>query len=165
MTMSKQIYRIDSYKFDSTDTLLFDTNIWLYLYSPQGMIHPLIKSKYASAFGRIRSAKSRILVDVLVLSEFINAYSRFVYNELPAATKPSNFKTFRSSVDFKAVAEEISKYSQRILGKTEPTESGFESINLRAMLNDYAAGKTDFNDQILAEMCKSEGAKTGNARC
>ena len=157
--MSKQVYRIDSYRFSSTDVLLFDANIWLYLYSPQGERYPQIRNAYNVAFRRIRSAKSLLFVDVLVLSEFINAYSRFVYNNLPSATKPENFKAFRNSADFKPLAEEIAKYSRRIVEKSERTESGFESADLRAILSDYAGGEKDFNDQILAELCRAKNLK------
>ncbi|MBD1924804.1 PIN domain-containing protein [Trichocoleus sp. FACHB-90] len=157
--MSKQVYNIDSYTFSSTDAVLFDANIWMYLYSPQGEVYPRIKNKYALAFRRIRGAKGRILLDVLVLSEFINAFSRFVYNNLPAATKPKEFKTFRNSDAFKPVAEEIAKYSLRILEKSELTEDVVELVNLRSIMRDYAAGETDFNDKMLAELCRTKDLK------
>lgn len=128
--MSRQVYRIDSYTFSETDALLFDANIWLYIYGPQRQLYPRITSKYTLGLRRIRSTKSRIFIDVLVLSEFINAYSRFVYNDLPATTKPAEFKTFRNSADFKAIAKDIAKSSRKILGKCERIESGFESVNL-----------------------------------
>lgn len=123
--MSKQVYSIESYTFSETDALLFDANIWLYIYGPQRQLYPRISKKYTLALRRIRRAKIMIFIDVLVLSEFINAYSRFVYNDLSIATKPAEFKTFRNSEDFKAIAKGIAKYSQRILEKTERTESGF----------------------------------------
>lgn len=157
--MSNQVYRIDSYIFSSTDAVLFDANIWLYIYGPQGDQYPRYRNTYSLAFRRLRSAKSRLLLDVLVLSEFINANSRFVYNELPAETKPADFKTFRNSADFKPIAEDIAKYALRIIEKSEPTESGFESVNLRAIVRDYAAGETDFNDLILSELCRAKNLK------
>lgn len=157
--MSKQIYRIESYTFNQTDVVLFDANVWMYLYSPQGEQYPKLKAKYESGLRRIRGAKGRIFIDVLVLSEFINAYARFVYNDLPSATKPANFKRFRKSADFKLVAEDIAKYSRRILEKTERTESGFESVDVRSLINEFAAGEVDFNDQMLAELCGANNLK------
>ncbi|WP_017719268.1 type II toxin-antitoxin system VapC family toxin [Kamptonema formosum] len=157
--MSKQVYSIESYTFSQTDALLFDANIWLYIYSPQGERFPRIKAAYTLAFRRIRSAKAQIFIDALVLSEFINAYARFVYSELPAAGKPANFKSFRQTADFKPVAEQIAKYSRRILEKCERTESGFESADLGAILSEYAGGEADFNDQMLAALCRAKGLK------
>lgn len=157
--MSNQVYRIDDYTFSSTDAVLFDTNIWMYIYSPQRLLYPRLKTTYTSALRRIRSAKSRILLDVIVLSEFINAYSRFVYNNLPAATKPAEFKNFRNSADFKPIASDISKYATRILEKSELTESIVAIGNLPAIVREYAAGETDFNDQMLAELCRAKNLK------
>lgn len=145
--MSKQVYPIDDYQLMPNDALLFDTNIWLYLYSPQGEQYPRVKRKYNLAFRRIRSAKVPIWIDVLVLSEFINATLDLFTITCP---KPSNFKVFRNSADFKPVAEQIAKYSRRILGKCDRTDSGFESVDLDAIVVDYAGGDADFNDLILA---------------
>ncbi|MBD2184467.1 type II toxin-antitoxin system VapC family toxin [Aerosakkonema funiforme] len=157
--MSKQIYSIDSYRFTEADAVLFDANIWLYLYSPQGKLYPRVRSIYNLAFRRIRGEKCPIFVDVLVLSEFINAYARFVYNDLPEGVKPANFKSFRNSADFKPVAEDIAKYTRRILEKSQRTEIGFQSLDLSAIMRDYATGEKDFNDQILAELCRTKGLK------
>lgn len=157
--MSNQIYRIETYRFSQTDAVLFDANIWLYIYGPKRERSPRLRDTYTLALRRIRSAKGRILLDVLVLSEFINAYSRFVYNELPAAAKPAEFKTFRDSAEFKPVAGAIARKVDKILDKAELTESGFESANLRAIVREYAAGESDFNDLILSELGKVRGLK------
>lgn len=157
--MSNTVYYINNYQFSQMDALLFDANIWLYIYGPQGRRHPQIKAIYTLALRRIRSVKARILIDGLVLSEFINAYSRFFYNDLAAAKKPQEFKIYRNSEEFKTVAEQISIKSRRILEKTERTDSGFESVDLLRILRDYGAGSVDFNDRLLAELCKAKNFK------
>lgn len=157
--MSKQIYRIESYTFSTTDALLFDANVWLYIYGQQGELSPQIKNKYLLALRRIRSAKIPIFIDVLVLSEFINASARFFYNRLPAPTKPVEFKAFRNSADFKPIDERIAKLSRRILEKSQRIESNFESVDIGTILRDYQAGEVDFNDLILAEMCRTRNLK------
>jgi len=157
--MTKQVYRIDRYQFSATDALLFDANIWLYIYGPEVNSSRRYKSIYSLAFGRMRSVKARIFIDVLVLSEFINTYARLAYNKLPQATRPADFKSFRNSNEFQPVAQKIAKFSRRILGKCDRTDSGFESVDLDAIVVDYAGGNADFNDQILAELCKAKGLK------
>ncbi|MBD2184465.1 type II toxin-antitoxin system VapC family toxin [Aerosakkonema funiforme] len=157
--MSKQVYHIESYTFSETDAVLFDANIWLYIYGPQRQVHPHLRGTYTFAFKRIISANIRVFIDVLVLSEFINAYSRFVYNNLPASEKRLSFKNFRNSAEFKPIAEDIAKYTRRILENSERTESGFEAIYLRSIVSNYASGEKDFNDQILAELCRTKGLK------
>ena len=36
-------------------------------------------------------------------------------------------------------------------------ESGFEKVDIGALLAEYEAGDTDFNDQILVELCRVKG--------
>jgi predicted nucleic acid-binding protein len=159
MMMSNQVYQIEYYRFSSSDTILFDANIWLYIYGSQGEVWPRLRSTYHLALRKIRGAKVPIFIDLLVLSEFINAYARFVYNDLPPGIKPKDFKTFRCSVEFNPIAAQIAKEARRILKKCERTESGFESADLGGILNSYAGGDVDFNDQILSELCKVKGLK------
>lgn len=159
ISMSNQVYRIQDYKFTANDAVLFDTNIWLYIYGPTGDRFPKLRSIYTLALRRIRSAKSQIFLDVLILSEFINAFSRFVYNELPQEIKPEDFKIFRDSDDFPVFAEKITIKVEKIIEKSELTESGFLSANLRKILKEYKTGTTDFNDQIIAELCKNKNLK------
>ncbi|MGB0431073.1 MAG: PIN domain-containing protein, partial [Bacteroidia bacterium] len=128
-------------------------------YGPRRNLSLRLKTIYTMAFRRMRGAKIPIFVDVLVLSEFINAYSRIIYNDLPAETKPDDFKSFRQSEYFPPVAEEITKYTRRIVSKTERTESGLETVDLAAILNEYATGNFDFNDQILAALCQTKNLK------
>lgn len=157
--MSNQFYRIESYSFSTSDAVLFDANVWLYIYGPQVSRYPQLRLIYTSALRKIRGAKIPIFMDVLVLSEFINAYARFVYNDLPPGIKPKDFKTFRCSVEFNPIAAQIAKEARRILKKCERTESGFESADLGGILNSYAGGNFDFNDQILSELCKAKNFK------
>jgi len=136
--------------------VLFDANVWLYIYDPTGNRDQRLQSTYTLALRRIRSVRGRIFLDVLVLSEFINTFSRFIYNELPQVRKPANFKTFRDSARFKPVAAKIARKAEKILDKCELTESGLTSVNLRGIVREYAAGESDFNDQMLAELCKAK---------
>ncbi|MBO1346630.1 MAG: hypothetical protein EBE86_004195 [Hormoscilla sp. GUM202] len=90
--MSNKVYHVNDYQFRATDAVLFDANVWLYIYGVQGDRYPNTRATYILALRRIRSVQGRIFLDVLVLSEFINAYSRFFYNSLPPAT--SRFQIF-----------------------------------------------------------------------
>ena len=172
--MSNQVYRISEYRFSNTDAILFDANIWLYIYGPPGNRYPRLQSTYTLALRRIRSVlrctlralialriahRGRIFLDVLVMSEFINAFFRFIYNELPEARKPAEFKTFRDSDQFKPLAAKIARKAEKILDKCELTESGLTSVNLRGIVREYAAGESDFNDRMLAELCKTKELK------
>lgn len=99
------------------------------------------------------AAHSHIFVDVLVLSEFINAWARFTYNKLPASMKPKDFKTYRNSAAFRPVAKGIADACRRMLGFAARIDSEFASLNIDAVLGGYEAGRADFNDHVVAELC------------
>ena len=120
---------------------------------------PRNRATYTLVLQRIRSAGGQILLDGLVLSEFINAYARFVYNKLPAESRPADFKTFRNSAAFKPIAGKIARQARKIIHKCQRTETGFETVDLETILTEYAAGGADFNDMMLAELCKAKGLK------
>ena len=86
--MPGTIRRLSTYRFRETDRLLFDANVWLFLHSPQYGPNDSRVRVYSAAVKNIFAARSRIFIDALVLSEFINAWARFAYNTLPAAAKP-----------------------------------------------------------------------------
>lgn len=155
--MSSRTYRIDQYTYSANDNLLFDANIWLFLYGPQYSPTDRRVVAYSAAMKDILAAGSQIFIDVLVLSEFVNAVARFAYNTLPTKTKPGNFKAFRRSPDFKRVAKDIVVRCRRILGHCTRVESGFETLDTSTLLTEYEAGESDLNDQVLARLCESRG--------
>ena len=67
---------IDLYDFTHRDELLVDTNIWLDIHGPQGTANNPRTRTYSRALARILRAKSRMYVDVLILTEFANRYAR-----------------------------------------------------------------------------------------
>ena len=98
-------------------------------------------------------AKSRIYIDVLVVSEFINAYARLKWRD--TSSYPNTFKTFRSSSYFKPVAEDIADDAELVMSHCSMIESGFTTLPMNDLLADYATGDSDFNDQVITELCKS----------
>ena len=145
---------IRHYNFTAQDKLFLDANIWLYLYGPpkpRSYWRPI----YASVFNRMVKAKSRIYIDLLVVSEFINAYARLKWRD--TSSYPNTFKTFRSSSDFKTVAQDIATHVQQIMKHCTRIESGFATLRIDDLLNDYAIGDLDFNDQVITEICKNNG--------
>ncbi len=102
--MTHKAIRVNNYNFTSKDKLFLDANIWLYFYGPQSPKAPNHVRVYSKAFRRILKAKSRIYIDVLIISEFINTYARIIWRN--KATQ-KEFKDFRKSSYFKPVAQNI----------------------------------------------------------
>lgn len=156
--MPTDIQPIDDYKFAETETLFFDTNIWLYIYAPQAPGDWKTKI-YSKALSKILAAKSRIFVDQLILSEFINRYARLVFNLRKNAGLSVEFKEYRKSPDFKPVAKDIEVSVRRILKHCQRTESCFSACDIESLLAKFGEGESDFNDQLMVELCKGKGFK------
>jgi predicted nucleic acid-binding protein len=149
------VEEITRYDFKPSDELLLDANIWIYI---QG---PLQKDEkvdiYSGALSRIIAAKSRIYIDILIVSEFINTYARLKWKHLYNSF--TNFKQFRKSKEFKPVAQDIAADVKRILQNCTRVANGFEELTVNTLMDEYAMGNSDFNDQILTALCKRAGLK------
>jgi predicted nucleic acid-binding protein len=156
--MPTNVYRVDSYEFAESDELFMDTNIWFYVYAPQSPDDRRTRA-YSKALAKILTVRSRIFIDAMVLSEFINSYSRLAYNLFKPAGSTINFKEYRQSPDFKPIAKDIESSVRRILKHCQRTESGFSDCDIDSLLSKYGEGNSDFNDQLMVELCKSKGFK------
>ncbi|MGC9327330.1 MAG: hypothetical protein ACP5I1_06830 [Candidatus Hinthialibacter sp.] len=152
------IKSVDRYEFSSKDRILFDANIWLFLDSPNPPNDAKVQ-QYSKAFKKILQAKCTIYVDVLILSECINAYARirhkhFLKDNPNASSEYLNYKIYRNSSHFQSVAEEIANFSRRIVSRCTRLDCPFNDMNMDALFNDFEKNPRDFNDQILSEICK-----------
>ncbi|RJP58800.1 MAG: PIN domain-containing protein [Deltaproteobacteria bacterium] len=154
--MTHKAEPITSYTFTSADELLLDTNVWLLVYGPQKP-GDIKVATYSQALAKILAAQCRIYIDVLIVSEFINAYARMKWKLV--APHINQFKAFRRSPDFKPVAQDIAADVRCVLNHCSRIENGFEALNIVGLIDEYAAGDADFNDQIIAVLCKRKGLK------
>jgi len=154
--MANNVLAVASYNFKPEDELFVDTNVWLFIYGPQKPRDTRVAA-YSHALARILAAQSRIYIDVLIVSEFINTYARLKWNVLG---KPhTDFKRFRKSAEFKPIAQDIAADVKRVLKQCDRLENGFELLDIDGLIGEYAAGDSDFNDQVIAALCKRKGLK------
>ena len=156
--MTHKAEEISAYQFKSSERLLLDANIWLFVYGPQKPNDPRVAA-YSAALKNMLAAQSHIHIDVLIVSEFVNTYARLRWHLLPKSAKPKIFKQFRRSADFKPVAQDIAADVRHVLRHCVRVESGFESLAIDTLISEYAARGSDFNDQVLTALCKKEGFK------
>ena len=145
---------ITRYDFKSSDELLLDTNVWLFIYGPQKQGDSRV-NVYSKALARILAAQSRIYINVLIVSEFINRYARLKWRVI--SPEITDFKRFRRSSGFKPIAQDIAADVKRVLQHCTRVASGFESLAIDTLIDEYALGDSDFNDQILVSLCKRTG--------
>ncbi|CZG78761.1 PIN domain-containing protein [Legionella pneumophila serogroup 1] len=147
----KKIEAVENYTFKSSDQLLLDTNIWLLLYGPIPS-NPRVRI-YSQAFKKILEAKCQIFIDALIVSEFINRYARIQQGVIAPEIK---FKAFRNSKAFKEIACSIADDTSRVLDYCRQIDSGFETIDMSNLLQEYREGDSDFNDQIVSALCSNK---------
>ncbi|MDY9924675.1 PIN domain-containing protein [Methanosarcina sp.] len=147
------IHSTATYDFPEEKSYFFDTNIWLYIYGPIGW--PDQKSAvYSRALREIRNSNGTIYINCMVISEFINAFSRIEFKQ---QTDHSRFKEFRNSLGFRPVAEDISSNVKKILRNTLACDPDLKVIDLPEIMRFFEQGKYDFNDLVFAEICRSKG--------
>ena len=158
--MSSNAISISDYSFTSSDSLVLDTNVWIYIYAPN-MQNDWKTEAHSNAFSKIRSAQSEILIDVTILSEFSNCYARIEFEIFKSFTGHQNldFKGFRKSQDYKRVAEAIADAIRRILNLSKLIGSGIEECDIEELLSDYQVKRLDFNDHVITEICKRNQCK------
>jgi predicted nucleic acid-binding protein len=145
---------IRRHQFTSTDRLFIDANVWLAIYGPIPYQHKY-SAIYSRAWREMQTHCSQIYIDIIVLSEFVNSFAHMAYNQISPSLKPKYFKEFRDSSQFVPTAKEIAINARKIMKNTTPCDSGFASIDISAMLDEFESGHRDFNDQIIAGICQA----------
>jgi predicted nucleic acid-binding protein len=147
--------RIEHYTFKASDGLLLDANIWLFLYCPHGDPKAHGPAIYSAAFKNILVAKSNIYLSSIVLGEFIYRYCRLAHGLLLAKNAaPEDFKDFRRTAPFKQVAKAVGDAGRRVLKNAHPIDDDFTAVDVMHILADFEAGKQDFNDLLIGEICR-----------
>jgi len=149
---------IRNYAFKTTDELLFDANVWFFVYGPHRPGSPQAAA-YSGALARILAANCRVYTDVLIISEFVNRYARLKHQLLlrDRASVPRDFKQFRATAAFKTIAADIAADTKKILSNCTRVESGFATLDVDTLMNSFGIGDSDFNDLVLVELCQSKG--------
>jgi predicted nucleic acid-binding protein len=142
-----------THAFHPEDTLFLDTNVWLSVFGPS---KPGDKrsASYSEAFARLLSAGSRVFIDILVVSEFVNTYARLKWKV--EGKHVADFKDFRRSPAFQPIARDIAADLKRVLIHCSWTEHAFDAVDLLAMVEEYAGGDSDINDLAIVRICRNQ---------
>jgi len=155
--MLANIQDVNSYSFSKNEVFLIDTNIWMYIHYPRYLYDPKFKI-YSNAFGKILKSSCNILLDALIVSEFINTWIRNEYNNNYRSIY-STFKSFRQGQEYKSSVKDIANALCRILRHSICINNSFNTINISSLIADFESKCLDFNDQILVQLCISNQAK------
>lgn len=128
-----------------------DTNVWLYLYYPQGSRRAQKEiATYSDFFGKI--ASEPIQTNLVQMSELINTIMRAEYRVYSESVNRVSFKDFRSSDSGKDAMKISKDIATAILKIAELRDGIFSPEELKSMVND--CDKADFNDIYFAYYCR-----------
>lgn len=155
--MKNKAYHLSNYSVQGGELLLLDANVWLYLLPAPGSVY-----RHAATYSRelksMRYAGVELVIDVLVLSEYLNRYCRIVWNALHRGRYP-DFKDFRKSSDFVVPGRKAASAARKILKLSRRVDHPFAQTNIAQVLAGFEAGASDLNDGLLADTCRRNGWK------
>lgn len=146
------IHSIESYDFPAGKSYFFDTNIWLYIYGPIGW--PDQRSDiYSRTLKKIRDSKGTIYINCMIISEFINTFSRIEFKQ---QSEFSRYKEFRNSLMYRVIAQDIAYNVKKIFKSTLACDPELQVINFPEVMDLFEQGKYDFNDLLFAQICRAK---------
>jgi predicted nucleic acid-binding protein len=146
------VHSIGDYGFPAGKGYFFDTNIWLYIYGP--ISWPDERSDiYSRALKGIRDSKGTIYINCMIISEFINTFSRIEFKQ---QSEFSRYKEFRNSLKYRVIAQDISYNVKKILKSTLACDPEQQAINFPEVMDLFEQGKYDFNDLLFAQICRAK---------
>lgn len=154
--MKNKAHDLASYNFSKGEVVLLDTNVWLYLYPAPAQAGQKIPSSYSNALKAMMYAGVHFALDALVLSEYLNRYCRI---EWEAQKTGMTFKQFRNTSNFSVVGANAVAFTNRIVKLCTRYDHPFASANLPQVLTSFQHGLCDFNDGLLADVCRQNSWK------
>jgi predicted nucleic acid-binding protein len=167
--MKNKAYDISAHAFSTADRILPDANIWLYLYASSPTAYPEWLKKqiapYSAAWKTLPLEGAKVFMDTMIFSEVINRLldEEWLQIDPPhpktGARKYRKRKDFRRSADYPTAAKNVEALGRQIMSEAEPLDHPFSRWNLEGMLTDFGSGSTDWNDQLIVEVCCLHGLK------
>lgn len=155
--MSKLIL-VDNYTPKSTDKVFLDTNIWLHLFTPALGKTRSKTEKTGKLYKELLNTKAQLYTSSIVISEFLNAYSRIVFNYHKdlCPTKFKDYKRdFRTSDEYKDLIIELDEIVNiQILGDCEKLDDKFTQLDPILISENF-----DVNDLIIMNICTQNQLK------
>ena len=165
MNRKNRAHDLSGYVFRKGEVVLIDTNVWLYLNPPPSKnTRPLSKNArrapfiYSRGLKAMLSRKAQLVMDALILGEYLNAYCRIEW-KASYQTRYPGFKDFRQSTDFSVVGKGATIFARSMLRLCTRCDYPFSAIDITQTLADFESGSKDVNDGLLAETCRHNNWK------
>lgn len=136
--------------------IILDTNVMIQIFYPIRSVEWM--KDYENLYAQILKKGADILVTSIQISEFINSCIKFQYKLYQVMHPETEYKKdYRSTSDYNEAMESILEIVKNdIIPKFTFIDDGFSSLNYD---NIFLLGFSyDFNDALLLEVAKKEGA-------
>lgn len=144
--------------FAASSRLFLDANVWMAVFAPPSDHQGCWQALYSKMLKRIKRASADIYIDSTVISEYLNSYARTEFNVRYADTLKIKFKDFRDGhrSEYKPIAAQAAKNVKDILSfpQIHVVDCNVSHFDIEVMLTDFEVGATDWNDQVIVEVCK-----------
>lgn len=135
--------------------VLFDTNIWIYIYGNDPRPE---KSIYSDFYASILKSGNTVVVNEQVISEFFNRFCKMEFDAHFGKGKQRQYKALRKSDEaFMAKIEVVKDICLEILSDCAYQQSNLHQNCLENNLNDVVSGRLDLTDAALVSECLSGG--------
>jgi hypothetical protein len=155
--MKNKAHDVRHWAFLPSDRILPDANFWINVFGPAATAGPRKNRAvhYSNAFLAILTKGAQLYVDVLILSEFVNALARHEFNtRFSTKYGAGGFKAYRNSADFVPTARMIARETRKILARSTRLDHSLTEWDFSRLLVDFENGSEDFNDQLIVEMAR-----------
>lgn len=155
-----KIFDIEQYSPDKGERFMFDTNIWMYIFCPIGNYKMHIVRQYSSFLKKVKDTEAEIIINLLILSEFINSYLRLEFEIFKKSNPGAEFKRdFKKNASYKGTIHNISLAVKNILKISKKVDDKFSSIDIENIISEFEKQNSDFNDLYYQCFCQIEKVK------
>jgi predicted nucleic acid-binding protein len=152
-------WRIDRLPSLKNKKILFDANIWIYIFCEIGEFRKYYVDKYSKAFFILLKTPNTIYTDLIVISEFIIRYLMISFENYIKRENLLTFdykKDYRKTSDFEEAWTSVCDIvSMKILSKSLIINSDYNQTSIKKLLRKDQF-ETDFNDKHIINLCEIE---------
>ena len=152
----------NTYKIDKDDKVFLDTNILIFLFSPDFVSSNNYQvDRYSKIFEKLIENNSAMYINSLVVSEFINRCLRIDFNKnFQDSSNTKDYKNdYRGSNEYQKTLTTLLKELNKMFNvfKIKQLDDGFSNFNTIAEFKNST--ELDFNDLIIARSVIDNGLK------
>lgn len=154
---------INNHEVSPSNSYMFDTNIWLYIFGPIGGTNEKLQKKYSALYKDILSRKATLFITSLIVSEYINRVLRIGFAqwklEDEMTRRNTDFKRdYRPTEHYKLTLEDAIGQMNLILADAQKMPDDFHVMNFTS-ISSKMSHNCDYNDAYILEFCEKVHCK------